>query len=378
MLKILFLEPFYGGSHREFADGIVRHSRHAVTLATLPARFWKWRMRGAALWFLERVEDIASYDLVFVSALMSLSDLKALSPVPIPPTAVYFHESQLSYPLAPGEKMDYQFGFTDITTGLAAEALVFNSRYHHARFFDELPRFLRRMPDFRPAGVAGQLKEKSRVIYPGCELSSMAASAMPSGAPSEAASGSSSGPSSCEEPPIILWNHRWEFDKNPQSFFRVLADLDNEGVPFRLALLGENFSRVPDCFPAARERYGDRILVYGYRKSRKEYADWLGTSDIVVSCALQENFGLSVVEAASAGAFPLVPSRLAYREVIPEAFHRQHLYRDEKELHEMLATLLRDGVPGHSDLRNHLADHDWKRRILQFDDFFEQTAGGRQ
>ena len=48
ILNILFLEPFYGGSHREFADGLVQHSRQRIELHTLPARFWRWRMRGAA------------------------------------------------------------------------------------------------------------------------------------------------------------------------------------------------------------------------------------------------------------------------------------------------------------------------------------------
>jgi glycosyltransferase involved in cell wall biosynthesis len=373
MLKILFLEPFYGGSHREFADGLVRHSRHAITLATLPARFWKWRMRGAALWFLETAGDMTGYDLIFVSGLMSLADLKALSPAPLPPTAVYFHESQLSYPLAPGEKMDYQFGFTDITTGLAADALIFNSHYHYTQFFSELPRFLRRMPDSRPTRAAGLLKEKSLVIHPGFELSTPAAQ----GEHPESSAAVPSAASSACGPPILLWNHRWEFDKNPQCFFRVLAALDDEGIPFRLALLGENYSRVPDCFPAARERYGDRILVYGYRESRAEYASWLGKSRIVVSCAVQENFGLSVVEAAAAGAYPLLPARLAYPEVIPEAFHARHLYRDEQELHDMLAGLLTEGIPGHTALRRALEIHDWGRRITEYDDFFEQVAGKR-
>jgi hypothetical protein len=55
-IKVLFLEPFYGGSHKVFADGLIHHSRHAAHLFQLPARFWKWRMRGAALHFLHSVK----------------------------------------------------------------------------------------------------------------------------------------------------------------------------------------------------------------------------------------------------------------------------------------------------------------------------------
>jgi len=36
----------------------------------------------------------------------------------------------------------------------------------------------------------------------------------------------------------ILWNARWEHDKNPEQFFEVLFSLDEAGLPFRLAVLG--------------------------------------------------------------------------------------------------------------------------------------------
>ena len=77
-MKFLFLEPFYGGSHRDFADGWVQHSRHRLDLITLPARFWKWRMRGAALHFAKKVQSPSDYSGLIASNLMSLSDLKAL------------------------------------------------------------------------------------------------------------------------------------------------------------------------------------------------------------------------------------------------------------------------------------------------------------
>jgi hypothetical protein len=48
-MKILLLEPYCGGSHRAWAQGYAARSRHDVTLLTLPARFWKWRMQGGAL-----------------------------------------------------------------------------------------------------------------------------------------------------------------------------------------------------------------------------------------------------------------------------------------------------------------------------------------
>ena len=105
-LKFLFLEPFFGGSHREFAEGLISGSQYDIDLLTLPARFWKWRMRGAALYFVKKVVDLQGYAGLISTDLMSLSDFKALTMGNCPPALVYFHENQLTYPLAPGENMD--------------------------------------------------------------------------------------------------------------------------------------------------------------------------------------------------------------------------------------------------------------------------------
>jgi len=47
-MNILLIAPYFGGSHRAWAEGYSRHSSHSVELLTLPARFWKWRMHGGA------------------------------------------------------------------------------------------------------------------------------------------------------------------------------------------------------------------------------------------------------------------------------------------------------------------------------------------
>ena len=133
-LKFLFLEAFFGGSHREFAEGLISHSRYRIDLVTLPARFWKWRMRGAALYFVKKVSSLDKYHGLITTDLMSLADFKALSNGICPPALVYFHENQFTYPLAPGERMDYQFGFTDITTALASDRVIFNSQTHRDAF----------------------------------------------------------------------------------------------------------------------------------------------------------------------------------------------------------------------------------------------------
>ena len=40
-MHVLLIAPYFGGSHRAWAEGYARHSRHRVDWLTLPARFWK-------------------------------------------------------------------------------------------------------------------------------------------------------------------------------------------------------------------------------------------------------------------------------------------------------------------------------------------------
>ena len=91
--------------------------------------------------------------------------------------------------------------------------------------------------------------------------------------------------------PLILWNHRWEADKNPELFFAALYRLADEGIAFRVALAGENFQKEPVAFEAARRLLGERVVHYGYAADLAEYARLLWTADYVVSTANQDFFG---------------------------------------------------------------------------------------
>ncbi len=360
-VKFLFLEPFFGGSHRDFAKGLVAHSRHTISLLTLPARFWKWRMRGAALYFFKKIDDLSRYDGIITSGLMSLSDFKMLAGPACPPALVYFHENQITYPLAPGEAFDVQFGFTDITTGLAADKILFNSRFHLKVFFDALPGFLRMMPERRPNWIIDSLREKSAFCFPGCRFSGEAAPVAPRNT----------------HPPLIIWNHRWEFDKNPSAFFDALAAVRRKGIDFRLALLGENFQVLPKPFLSAKTRFKKQLVHYGYVDSRKSYNDWLCRGDVVVSTANQENFGISVVEAVRHGCLPLLPNRLAYPEVLPQLFHDRFLYRNQEDLEQKLATLLNSSGSFEVERRQlseEMRRYAWRQQIRLYDDILEDLA----
>lgn len=350
-LKILFLEPFYGGSHKNFADNLASRSSHDIRLETLPARFWKWRMRGAALYFAEKIKNPEKYDLVLTSGLMSFSDLKSLWGTKCPPGIVYFHETQLNYPLGPGEKMDLQYGFTDITSAMGADRVLFNSHFHKQSFLMRLPDFIGKMPDFKPLWVTAAIDKKSSVIYPGCDFSHI-----------------TNNTKKTEGPPVIVWNHRWEHDKNPGDFFKLIDEMINRGLNFRLSLLGESFKDIPEEFKEAEKKYKKQLLRYGYAPSRKEYGKYLYEGDIIISTANQENFGISVVEAVRAGCRPLLPSRLSYPEIIPEKFHDLCLYTGNPE--EKLAELLTCRETVLQELTNFMKKYAWENMIREYDAFF--------
>ena len=149
-----------------------------------------------------------------------------------PPSMVYFHENQLTYPLAPGESRDFQFGFTDITTSLAADRIVFNSQTHFDTFFSKLPVFLNMMPEYQPKWVIDEIRSKADVLYPGCHFPT------PVNTPNKLLE--------ADLPPLIVWNHRWEFDKNPADFFNALDKVLERGLNFRLAAFRRKISDGPE------------------------------------------------------------------------------------------------------------------------------------
>ncbi|MBN1139963.1 MAG: DUF3524 domain-containing protein [Anaerolineae bacterium] len=359
-MNVWLIEPYYTGSHQAWADGYAAHSRHRVRLLALPGRFWKWRMQGGAVTLArlaaqldERPNLILASDMLNLPVFLTLAGQR-LSGAPV---ALYFHENQLTYPLQPGEKRDLHYGFIHLASGLRAEALFFNSAYHLAAFFDELPRLLKHFPDYTELWAVDALRAKARVLPLGLDLARLDAHR-----PAEPRSGR----------PLLLWNHRWEYDKDPEAFFRAVYALAGEGWDFGLILLGESFRNLPAEFLEARERLPDRIVHFGYAEDPATYARLLWQADVVVSTAAHEFFGAAVVEACYCDTFPVLPHRLTYPELLPPAHHDACLYDDL----DGLLSLLRRALTNLDDTRRFSLHHtmscyDWNHMASHYDDLFE-------
>ena len=75
-----------------------------------------------------------------------------------------------------------------------------------------------------------------------------------------------------DRPLRIVWPHRWEHDKNPESFFDALFKLqDEEDLDFRVSVLGQSFEDVPEIFQEAKTRLGPKIVHFGRLESRADY-----------------------------------------------------------------------------------------------------------
>jgi len=303
-LPWLILEPYYGGSHRALVDGLRARLDIDLLLWTLPPRKWKWRMRGAAPIFAERwLRERPQVAGIFTSSLLNAAELRGLLPPGARdlPLILYFHENQLNYPVRAEDPRDYHYGWINILSALSADRLIWNSAYNRDSFLDALDGFVGSMPDHRPEGLAERIAGKSEILPVPIETSGD-----PVAKP--------------EAPCRILWNHRWEHDKGPEEFFEALFELDGEDLDFDLSVLGESFQDVPKIFALARKRLDRRIRTWGFQESMEDYRKELDLADLVVSTAQHEFQGLSVLEAASRGARPLVPDRVAYPEIWPEEF----------------------------------------------------------
>lgn len=300
-VSILALEPFYGGSHRAFLDQWRQHSHHQFTLLTLPGRRWKWRMRHAAPTFARQLRELPAplpCDLIWCSSMLDLATFRGLLPSAWQsvPSALYFHENQLTYPVQHEQRRDCHFAFTNVTSCFCADAIWFNSDFHRREFFAAAERFLQAMPDFPELELLLRARARAVTLSPGIS---------PLPAPPR------------ERGPLrILWSARWEFDKNPETFFEALHLLREQGVSFTLDVVGERYARSPAIFEQARADFAPCINQWGYVESSETYRQILQQADVIVSTAIHEFFGISILEAVEAGAWPLVPERLAYPETL--------------------------------------------------------------
>lgn len=365
-MKILLLEPYLAGSHKDWAEELQRFSKHEIKLLSLSGNFWKWRMHGAAVSLAEQfLESGFKPDLVLASDMLDLSVFLSLCRTRLHgvPSALYFHENQINYPWSPNDpdpelKRDNHYGFINYTSALSADAVFFNSQFHKNIFHKELPNFLKGFPDHRNMATCKQIEAKSSVLPLGVDLDKILKLK-----PAK---------KDIFNRAVILWNHRWEFDKNPEDFFDALKQLKNRGIEFKLVLLGKNYKKMPGVFEEAKSLFKDEIIHYGYAENLEEYVYWLYHSDIIPVTSHHDFFGVSLVQALSMDVIPLLPKRLAYPEHFPKSMHSVYFYEDHRDFVNRLQRLIMNvRVIRKQEVNQFAMKYNWSNLIDQYDEAFE-------
>ena len=277
---------------------------------------------------------------------------------PICPVAIYFHENQFTYPWSPMDEdvelqRDKHYGFINYSSALSADHVYFNSKFHLDSFLNGLEDFLRQFPDYREIQNIERIMEKSSVLHLGMDLKKFDEYKIEKQA---------------ADPPLILWNHRWEHDKNPDTFFNALEKLAKKGLEFQLAVLGQEFKKEMPCFTQARKSLKKHIVQFGYAKTFEHYAKWLWKADILPVTSNQDFFGGSIMEAVYCQTIPVLPRKLTYPELFNSKDNPQLFYENESDLLEKLTT----SIENISKLRQQhyqsiTTNYDWSNMVKVYD-----------
>ncbi|MCK5845336.1 MAG: DUF3524 domain-containing protein, partial [Victivallales bacterium] len=297
-MRIIGLEPYYGGSHKLFIDGLAERSAHEWRILSMKPRKWKWRMLHSGARFAEeatallrgwsaapppsgmpekcsgkvfpnspiRLDASDGVDpgirgfrgkstrdaLFFATDMMNVAEFRGMLPPEYSsiPIVFYFHENQLTYPVEHPKEGDRMFGWINILSAYAADEVWFNSKYHLDAFLDACPRFLRKTPDVRPLHMADAIARKTSVLHQAVESFPKRGLIRP------------------HDPLRVLWAARWEYDKNPVLFFNAVRLLLEKNVEFTLSIIGDKPDRAPELFERAKSEFAAEIVHWGYLTNR--------------------------------------------------------------------------------------------------------------
>ncbi|MBV0932751.1 tRNA-queuosine alpha-mannosyltransferase domain-containing protein [Marinobacterium weihaiense] len=359
-MRVLLLSAYDALSHRYWRQGLVDAlPMYDWTVLTLPPRFFAWRVRGNSLsWaFNERITLQQPYDLIVATSMVDLTGLRGLVPaLANTPTLVYFHENQFAYPVSGHEVNSVEPQMLNLYNALAADRILFNSEFNRRTLLDGAAKLLKKLPDQVPAGLCDIVAARSRVL--------------PVPLPDDVFNQPQPQPG----PLQLIWNHRWEFDKGPERLLEAIRAVQTRGVDFRLHVVGQQFRHTPKVFDNIRHALaeGGNLGHWGHVKATADYRRLLQQADIVLSTALHDYQGIAVLEGVAAGCTPLVPDRLAYRDL----FAAEYRYGGDEEAENLashiarLATAKASGTPLPCPDIRHLS---WSNRAQDYEHAMHAT-----
>ncbi|MFB6306893.1 MAG: DUF3524 domain-containing protein, partial [Flavobacteriales bacterium] len=213
-MNILLIEPFFKGSHKQWANQLKLHSKHEIEFLTIDTAGWKWSMQAGTIHLANQFnKKNYSPDLILATDMLDTATFLSLT-FPFekrPPVAIYFHENQLAYPWTShdgkiAEKIRMNYAMINVKSALTADKLYFNSSYNKSSFIKNAKEFFKNYRGISIENDIDKIEQKSDILPLGIKLKKF----------DEYKDDSIEASPSI---PLILWNHRWEYDKNPDSFF---------------------------------------------------------------------------------------------------------------------------------------------------------------
>lgn len=312
-MRILLLSAYHTDSHQSWCDGLMaQFPEHHWTLLSLPGRYFSWRIRGNALsWACGEFPEIdANYDVLIATSMVDLAALRGLKPhLGQIRCILYMHENQFAYPANAQQFQSVEPAMVNLYSALAADRVLFNSEYNRQSFLQGTENLLRKLPDHAPLGLLEKIHDKSQILPVPLNLDQCRAMR----------------PIQGHAPLKVLWNHRWEYDKGPDTLAALIQQVESRGLPIEFYLLGRQFRQTPKALQTILASHPACIKHSGFLP-KSEYLSLLATCHVALSTALHEFQGLALLEAAAMGAIPLAPARLAY----PEWLTAEHLYADHQ------------------------------------------------
>ena len=321
-MRILLIEPYYEGSHKYWADNIVKYSSYNIQLQTMEGRFWKWRMQGASIYLASLFNKLSQEpDLIICSSMMDVSTYKSLidsntsQEIPI---IYYCHETQFTYPFSTKDEREnenFHYGFINYKSCLAADRVLFNTDYHKSCFISALSSLLSRLPDYSLQDTIAELESKSYTSYVGIDMQKISRI---------------SGSHDRIQTPTLLWNNRWDEDKNPYLFLQLCKFLKKQNIEFKMVLTGKP-GNASECSTLLHKEFSSNIIHSGYIDSYEKYISLLRICDVLPVCAAHDFYGISFLEAVINNVLPIMPHGKVYAEFVSvENFSNLYYYSESE------------------------------------------------
>ncbi len=329
----MVVETFFKGSHKSWAKELVSNlDEFEIDLLTDDSSTWKEAMLSSVENF--KLSKSKKYDLVIVTSMVNLLKFKQKFKLDAP-HVIYFHENQKAYPWTKNGKNNKQDTFINIqnTSAKIADALLFNSKFNLDSFCEGSNTF----------------KKKAQILPVGLDIGILCKNKV-----------------NKNKELTILWNHRWEYDKNPATFFQELRKL-KKTIDFKLIVTGESPPHVENqIFQKAKEEFKDNILHFGHVKSKDEYYRLLWQSHLAIVTSNHDFFGISICESTLCEVENLLPMKLAY----PEHFKtHSNFYSSNEELTQKLNHFIQKP----SLNKNHIiASYSWENIKKRYYNCFKQ------